>query len=375
MHAYRRRLLGELTLTLVRKGRGWLTALGRDLDAATCAKHRIKRVDRFVGNQRLHAELPRIYQGLCQILIVTPHPVILIDWTELTHTHGALVASIPCKGRAQIIYQQVHPKRYVSNPNVQRRFLVALSKVLPPDCTPIVITDAGFMGPWFAQIRKLGWDFVGRLPSNVRLQKPDKTECKVAELHPRRCERPKDLGLCTVTKKHPYKASVVVVRQRNKGISHRRTSRAGAGHNSILHYRYKRRAHTAWVLVTSLHERSASDIVALYKSRMQCEESFRDAKNMKLGLGLSHARSRHPERLQVLCLLAALAAFVATVLGMIAHRNQIHPQLQANTVKHRPVFSLPRLGAMALRLRLLPSIRAHAWAQALRRFPIAFSSA
>lgn len=42
------------------------------------------------------------------------------------------------------------------------------------------------------------------------------------------------------------------------------------------------------------------DIVALYKLRMQCEESFRDAKNMKLGLGLSHTRSRHPQRLQVL---------------------------------------------------------------------------
>ena len=181
--------------------------------------------------------------------------------------------------------------------------------------------------------------------------------------------------MCTVTKQHPYKASVVVVRQRNKGISHRRTSRAGAGHNSIFHYRYKRRAHTAWVLITSLHERSAPDIVALYKSRMQCEESFRDAKNMKLGLGLSHTRSRHPQRLQVLCLLAALAGFVATVLGLIAHQHQIHPKLQANTVKHRRVFSLPRLGAMAFRLRLLPSITARAWAQTLRRFPIAFSSA
>jgi len=375
MHAYRRRLLCELTLTLIRKGRAWLTALGRDLNSATCAKHRIKRVDRFVGNPRLHAELPRIYQSLCQTLIVTPRPVILIDWTVVTHTHWALVASIPCEGRAQIIYQQVHLKKHVSNPKVQRHFLIALSKVLPSECIPIVVADAGFMGPWFAQIRKLGWDFIGRLPSNVRLEKPDKTQCKVAQLHPRRCERPKHLGLCTITKKHPYKASIVVVRQRNKGVSHRRTSRAGAGQNSIFHYRYKRRAHTAWVLVTSLHERAASDIVVLYKSRMQCEESFRDAKNMKLGLGLSHTRSRHPERLQVLCLLAALAGFVATVLGLIADRHQIHPQLQANTVKHRRVFSLPRLGTMAFRLRLLPSITVRAWAQALRRFPIAFSSA
>ena len=375
MHAYRRRLLCELTLTLVRKGRGWLTALGRDLDSSTCAKHRIKRVDRFVGNPRLHAELPRVYQSLCRTVIQSPRPVVLVDWTVVTLTHWALVASIPCQGRAQIIYQQVHPKKCVATPKVQRRFLEALSRILPPDCTPIVIADAGFMGPWFAQIRKLGWDFVGRLASNVRLQQPDKTQCKVAQLHPRRCEEPQHLGLCTVTKQHPYEASVVVVRQRNKGISHRRTSRAGAGHNSIFHYRYKRRAHTAWVLVTSLHRRSAPDIVALYKSRMQCEESFRDAKNMKLGLGLSHTRSRHPQRLQVLCLLAALAGFVATVLGLIAHQHQIHPKLQANTVKHRRVFSLPRLGAMAFRLRLLPSITARSWAQTLRRFPIAFSSA
>lgn len=117
------------------------------------------------------------------------------------------------------------------------------------------------------------------------------------------------------------------------------------------------------------------DIVALYKLRMQCEQSFRDAKNMKLGLGLSHTRSRHPQRFQVRCLLAAVAGFVATVLGLIAHQHQIHPQLQANTVKHRPVFALPRLGTMAFRLRLLPSITARVWAQTLRRFPIAFSSA
>ena len=37
MHAYRRRLLCELTLTLVRSGRGWLTALGRDLRSTTHA--------------------------------------------------------------------------------------------------------------------------------------------------------------------------------------------------------------------------------------------------------------------------------------------------------------------------------------------------
>ena len=45
MHAYRRRLLCELTLTLVRSGRGWLTALGRDLwhNNACQAPHQTSR--------------------------------------------------------------------------------------------------------------------------------------------------------------------------------------------------------------------------------------------------------------------------------------------------------------------------------------------
>ena len=106
---------------------------------------------------------------------------------------------------------------------------------------------------------------------------------------------------------------------------------------------------------------------------MQCEESFRDAKNLRLGLGLSHMRSRHPRRIEVLCLLTALAGFVATVLGVIAYHHQIHSQLQANTVKHRLVFSLPRLGTMAFRMRLLSSITRSIWAHAILQFPILYS--
>ena len=149
MHAYRRRLLCELTLTLVRSGRGWLTALGRDLRSPAHAKHRIKRVDRFVGNARLHADLPQAYQSLCQWVIQSARPVILVDWTTLTDTHWLLVASVPCQGRAHIIVQEAHKKKRVATPQVQRPFLTALSRIVPPECTPIVISDAGFMGPWF----------------------------------------------------------------------------------------------------------------------------------------------------------------------------------------------------------------------------------
>ena len=355
-HAYRRRLLCELTLTLVRSGRGWLTALGRDLRSPAHAKHRIKRVDRFVGNARLHADLPQAYQSLCQWVIQSARPVILVDWTTLTDTHWLLVASVPCQGRAHIIVQEAHKKKRVATPQVQRPFLTALSRIVPPECTPIVISDAGFMGPWFGGVRTLGWDFVGRLPSNVTITTPHKKEQKVATLRPQRCDKPEHLGVCAVTKSQPYQASLVIVRQRKKGVGRRRSRRCGTGMNSILHTRYKRCIRSTWTLVTSLHQKSASQIVALYKSRMQCEEAFRDAKNLKLGLGLARSLSRDPKRLQVLALLVALAHFVTTVLGRLAHSQQLHKTIQANTLTHRRVFSIPRLGALAYRLKRLRSI-------------------
>ena len=36
------------------------------------------------------------------------------------------------------------------------------NKVLPRDCKPIIVTDAGFKTPWFRSVLAQGWDFVGR---------------------------------------------------------------------------------------------------------------------------------------------------------------------------------------------------------------------
>jgi hypothetical protein len=46
---------------------------------------------------------------------------------------------------------------------VQTRFLKALKDILPRGCQAIIVTDAGFQGPFFRQVRKLGWHFLGRI--------------------------------------------------------------------------------------------------------------------------------------------------------------------------------------------------------------------
>ncbi|WP_427901927.1 hypothetical protein [Motilimonas cestriensis] len=38
---------------------------------------------------------------------------------------------------------------------------------MPPSCTPILITDAGYRNTWFRQVEALGWYWLGRLRGEV----------------------------------------------------------------------------------------------------------------------------------------------------------------------------------------------------------------
>lgn len=53
--------------------------------------------------------------------------------------------------------------------------LQRLKNVLPPLVKPVIVTDAGFRAPWFSEMLKMGWDFVGRL-RNKNLVRLDNTD-------------------------------------------------------------------------------------------------------------------------------------------------------------------------------------------------------
>ncbi|WP_249364797.1 hypothetical protein [Pseudoalteromonas rubra] len=55
---------------------------------------------------------------------------------------------------------------------------------------------------------------------------------------------------------------------------------------------------------------------------MQIEESFRDLKSPQYGMGLRHSKSRRPNRLDILRLLALLATIILWWIGLHAqHTN------------------------------------------------------
>ncbi|MEO8008088.1 MAG: transposase [Betaproteobacteria bacterium] len=114
-----------------------------------------------------------------------------------------------------------------------------------------------------------------------------------------------------------------------------------------------RREREPWLLATSaaLSHFSAEGIVALYRQRMGIEQSFRDTKNLRAGLGLEVARSRSAQRLNILLLLVHLAAFVQRLIGESAKARQLELQFSATQRQNRREISVLTLArAVAVKI-------------------------
>jgi len=85
MHTLRLRVLLAATSALMQHPQLGISALGSALSGATCAKHRIKRIDRLIGNRHLCQERVTIYGVLCRWLLAgQAEPVIVVDWSDAT---------------------------------------------------------------------------------------------------------------------------------------------------------------------------------------------------------------------------------------------------------------------------------------------------
>jgi hypothetical protein len=111
---------------------------------------------------------------------------------------------------------------------------------------------------------------------------------------------------------------------------------------------------------------SAQAIVAVYRQRMQIEESFRDLKSARFGLGFTYNRSTQKVRLAVLLLIACLASFVLRLIGEVGKARQMEFTFQSNTRRSRPVLSVISL-ALQLVQHGMAAFPPHEFAAALER--------
>jgi len=344
LHQKRCAALLRATLGLLSAGVGSLCGIAQGLSGAVALKHRVKSVDRLLGNTELHGHRDRLYEQVARLwLSQLPQVLLVVDWSDLSRDQRwqCLRASVVVQGRAVTLYEQAHPQRKLGNPVVQRKFLERVAKILPPGCRPIVMTDAGFQGPWFKAVGAMGWDFIARVRGRGRLRLEDTDEWVPArDLFASAKAKACRLGRGEYARSNPVAVQVVLAKRPAKGRHHLSIYGKKRANKSSLHS--ARAAKEPWLLVSSagLAHLQPQAIVALYEQRMRIEQSFRDTKNLRWGQGLEVSRSRGRLRLEMLLLIAHLASLVQRLIGEAAKQHQLEIQFMATGRRNRPEISV-----------------------------------
>ena len=296
-------------------------ALGRAMDGSAAAKHRIKRVDRFLGNPQV--EVDAVHEALFDQFSPRGEPVVVLaDWTDRA-PFQTLVLAFPRDGRSIPFYSITVEKGDGSGAHkglmieAEEEALEALSRMCGDEIRPIIIADRGFGNTrWLGNIQNRGWQFVQRISRDINVE----TEHYIGvlrELGIRRGWKPRDWGQGTMTNHYFGPIRLVTV--------------------------YDKEADNPWFLVTNLTSEHSGAIVGLYKKRMWIEAMFRDLKNSNWGLGMDHVRLTTEARLERHFLIVALAYIFLFAFGAVAEQAGLGDQLKANTVEER-VLSLARIG-------------------------------
>lgn len=120
----------------------------------------------------------------------------------------------------------VIPAGQQRSPAAEKQFLQQLARVTPWDVRPILVTDAGFRGPWFRAVDAMGWHWVGRLGNTTKVKPvevpdessqwvPCKAICEMARTHAR------NLGAMHVARTHRLVARMILHAKLPKGRKHR----------------------------------------------------------------------------------------------------------------------------------------------------------
>lgn len=330
VHDRRLAAVVKLVEGVIEGGRLIPATVGRSLPGKARPKHGIKCVDRLLGSPKMAMDRWLFYRALAHSLLAgCRRSTVLVDWTKVGATDVALVAAVPIGGRALPIYSEVHPLKKLGNVGVETRFLRALKATVPTECDCIIVSDAGFKGPFFQAIRNLGWDFLGRIRGTTKAVLPSGEVLSKEELYQRAGIQPTDLGSFGLFVNQRIPCRLVLVRKRRKPGPKKPPPRCKEERE------LRQSALDPWLLATSLSDGDAEFIVGLYAKRMQIEETFRDAKNHRFGWSLGHVRLSTTQRMATLLVLAALAMAVVTLIGMTAERAGLHRRYQANTYRTR----------------------------------------
>ena len=339
---------------LLRGRRLWLTHIGRSLDSGTSEKHAIKRVDRLLGNRQLAGERLQWYQWVTRLLVsACAHPVVLVDWSNLDQRQELYVlrAVLAVGGRAIPLYEEV--EHHYASVKAEKRFLKRLKTILPAGCVPILVSDAGFRTPWLSLVASMGWYYVGRIRHRHLVRGMGESAWHSNKvLYGQANAHPKSLGRFLITKSNPLETHLFVYKGKKRGrVCYTAYGKPARARNTE---KPSAAAREPWLLASNLPDklRSAHRVVAVYRRRMQIEESFRDTKSPRYGFALRENMGRDPQRVANLLLLCALATLAQWLVGLVGYQTGLVKGLQANTERRKPVLSVVFVGARLIAKQL-----------------------
>lgn len=322
LHAKRVLSLSLATLGVVHAASLSVYAIGQALAMArgTKGKHGVKQVDRLLSNTGI--DVWRLFAlWVPYVLGQRTEAVVSLDWTDFeADDQTTLVAALKTRhGRSTpLVWLTVQKSALKGLRNeVEDSVLLRLRELIAPEVKVTILADRGFADQkLYALLGQLGFEYVIRFRQCITVTRQDGERRPAAEWVPasgRACRLP----AARVTADEAPVSAVVLVKK--KGMKE------------------------PWCLATSLSAARAAQVVALYSRRFRTEESFRDIKDLRFGMGLSAMSISEPERRDRLLLVCALAMALLTLLGEAGERLGMERYLKANTAKSR-TYSLFRQG-------------------------------
>jgi Transposase DDE domain len=306
-------------------GEGLAVAEGLD------PKHAIKQVDRLLSNPAIS-----VWSFFSRwVTFVVAHRKALrvaLDWTDFERDDQTTIALylLTSHGRATpLVWKTVRKSELKDRQGRHEDEVIErLHELLAPDVRVTLLADRGFGDQArYEHLERLGFSFVIRFRDNILVQSADGETKTAAEWVPAN-GRAKLLRRARVTADRSEVGAVVCMKA------------AGMA--------------DAWCLATNRTDLKPPQIVALYGGRFAIEETFRDQKDPRFGMGLSSTHIKDPDRRDRLLMLAAFAQALLTLLGAASEATGFDRYLKANTAKKR-THSLFRQGSYWY--QALPNLR------------------
>jgi hypothetical protein len=268
-----------------------LAEMGRALSYqnSIAAKHCIKRIDRFIGNQRV--EPIEAMRGIVEWLSMSRKLLLVsIDWVDIRHFQ-CLVLAARLHGRAIPLLWAVYKYEdfYHSQNNLEYGLLRAFRTMLPKTSQAVILADRGFGRAEMArECQNLGLGYIIRIEPKVWI------------------------------KAHGFtgKLSVLHISQGQHFVLHDvlyRKAKPVKQHIAVL---WQTGQDKPWYLMTNLEKLRGKQLSVIFGRRMTIEEYFRDTKSKRNGFALRLTLIKDSQRLSRLLLILALAYILLSSIGL-----------------------------------------------------------